>query len=218
MAHSKYKTILFDLDGTLIDSKCGILSTLRIILDEYNIPYTEDAINQMIGPPFRVGMREVLGLKDADLIEELIFKYRKLYQNGGWRDCTLYDGVVEMLTSLDKMGYTLGIATSKPLQYTILIMKELGIDKFFKHIGGATGDSSSELKKDVIKGTLTALGVIDYVSVLMIGDRLHDIDGAREVGVDSMGILWGYGDIIEHKSHGATYIISTPQDVVKFLA
>lgn len=217
MSHSKYKTILFDLDGTLIDSKPGILTSIRKTLDHYQVPYTEEVINKMIGPPFRVSMRELLGIEDTSLVEELILYYRKHYQAGDWRDCRIYDGVVEMLTTLREKGYTLGIATSKPLQYTTIIMEELALDRFFHHIGGATGDSTSELKKDVIRGTLTALGVSDLDSVLMVGDRLYDIEGANAVGVDSMGILWGYGNKDEHQQHGATYIVSTPRGVVDFL-
>lgn len=217
MAHAKYKTILFDLDGTLIDSKPGILTSIRKTLDAFNIPYTEEIIDGMVGPPFRVSMKEMLGIGDMSVIEQLITFYRTHYKAGDWRDCKIYDGVVEMLTALREKGYTLGLATSKPLQYTTIIMEELGLDKYFHYVGGATGDATSELKTDVINNVLTKLGVKDLDSVLMIGDRLYDIEGAKSSGVDSMGILWGYGDRAEHENCGADFILSTPSEVVEFL-
>ena len=217
MAHPKYKTILFDLDGTLIDSKPGILTSIRKTLDEYKIPYTESVIDKMVGPPFRISMRELLGIDDMSLIEQLILYYRTHYKAGDWRDCRIYDGVVEMLSFLRENGYILGLATSKPLQYTTIIMEELGLDKYFHYVGGVTGDATSEMKTDVINNVLSRLNVTDLDSVLMIGDRLYDIEGAKSSGVDSMGILWGYGDRIEHESHGADYILSTPREVSEFL-
>jgi phosphoglycolate phosphatase len=217
MAHKKYRTILFDLDGTLIDSKPGILTSIRKTLDAYNIPYTEEVINQMIGPPFRVSMRDLLGIKDMQLVEDLISYYRKHYQAGDWRDCKVYDGAVEMLRALRENGYTLGLATSKPLQYTTIIMDELDLAKYFHYVGGATGDATTELKTDVINSVLMKLNVTDLDSVLMIGDRLYDIEGAKKSGVDSMGILWGYGDRNEHEQYGADYIASTPKEVLDLL-
>lgn len=217
MAHAKYKTILFDLDGTLIDSKPGILTSIRKTLDAFNIPYTEEIIDGMVGPPFRVSMKEMLGIEDMGVIEQLITFYRTHYKAGDWRDCKIYGGVVEMLTALREKGYTLGLATSKPLQYTTIIMEELGLDKYFHYVGGATGDATSELKTDVINNVLMKLGVKDLDSVLMIGDRLYDIEGAKSSGVDSMGILWGYGDRAEHENCGADFILSTPSEVVEFL-
>lgn len=218
MLKKKYTTILFDLDGTLIDSKPGILASMRKTLNAYSIPFTEGIIDQMVGPPIRVSFKELLGITDIPLMEDMILYYRKHYKAGDWRDCKVYDGAVEMLENLKAKGYTLGIATSKPLQYTTIIMEELGLDKYFDFIGGATGDSSIELKTDVINSVLAGLKVTDLSSVLMIGDRLYDIEGAKASGVDSMGILWGYGDRAEHEKYGADYIVSTPSEVVRLLS
>ena len=218
MAKKKYKTILFDLDGTLIDSKPGILTSIRETLGYYQIPYTEDVINKMIGPPFRVSMRELLGVQDMALVEKLIEYYRTHYKAGAWRDCSIYDGVVSMLATLRDMGYTLGLATSKPLQYTTIIMDELDLTKYFDYVGGASGDATIEAKTDVINHVLSKLKVTDLNGVLMIGDRLYDIVGAKASGVDSMGILWGYGDRAEHENCGADYIVATPNEVVDFLS
>lgn len=217
MKHPKYTTVLFDLDGTLIDSKPGILTAIRKTLNAFDVPYTEEIIDQMVGPPFRISMKELLGINDMSFIEELIKVYRGHYKAGDWRGCSVYDGAEDMLVALKNEGYVLGLATSKPLQYTTIIMEELGLDKHFDYVGGATGDATAELKTDVINAVLDRLGVTDLDSVLMIGDRVYDVEGAKASGVDSMGILWGYGDRAEHVACGADYIISTPHEVVEFL-
>ena len=217
MKHQKYNTILFDLDGTLIDSKPGILTAIRKTLSAFDIPYTEAIIDQMVGPPFRISMKELLGINDMSIIEQLIKVYRGHYKAGDWRGCSIYEGVVDMLSKLKSEGYTLGLATSKPLQYTTIIMEELGLDKYFDYVGGATGDATAELKTDVINVVLKNLNVTCLDSVLMIGDRLYDVEGARASGVDSMGILWGYGNRAEHESCGADYIMSSTDEVVDFL-
>ena len=217
MKHPKYTTILFDLDGTLIDSKPGILTAIRKTLNAFDVPYTEEIIDQMVGPPFRISMKELLGINDMSFIEQLIKVYRGHYKAGDWRGCSVYEGAEDMLVALKNEGYVLGLATSKPLQYTTIIMEELGLDKHFDYVGGATGDATAELKTDVINTVLDRLGVTDLDSVLMIGDRVYDVEGAKASGVDSMGILWGYGDRAEHVACGADYIISTPQEVVEFL-
>lgn len=217
MKHPKYSTILFDLDGTLIDSKPGILTAIRKTLGAFDVPYTEEIIDQMVGPPFRISMRELLGIEDMSFIEKLIEVYRGHYKAGDWRGCSVYDGAEDMLVALKREGYTLGLATSKPLQYTTIIMEELGLDKYFDYVGGATGDATAELKTDVINVVLERLGVTDLDGVLMVGDRLYDIEGAKASGVDSMGILWGYGDRAELSDAGADFVLSTPSEVVDFL-
>lgn len=213
----KYTTILFDLDGTLIDSKPGIVTAIKKALKEYNIPYTDELLDQMVGPPFRISMKQLLGINDMSLIEKLILVYRSNYKAGDWRDCSVYEGVVDMLATLKSAGFTLGLATSKPLQYTTIIMDELDLTRHFNFVGGATGDATTELKTDVINMVLDRLGVTDRDSVLMVGDRLYDVEGAKQSGVDSAGITWGYGDRAEHVKCGADFIFDTPDQLVKFL-
>ncbi len=212
-----YKTLLFDLDGTLIDSKPGIQTAMRKALDTESVPYTQEILDQIVGPPFRISMRDFFKIHDEDLVEKLVSIYRGNYQAGDWRDCSIYPGVVDMLVELKRAGYVLGLATSKPLKYTSTIMNELDLSKHFDFVGGSKGDSINELKTDVINMVLDRLNVTDLDSVLMIGDRLYDIVGAKSSRVDSVGVLWGYGDREELESHGADYILSTPDEIVKFL-
>ncbi len=212
-----YKTLLFDLDGTLIDSKPGIQTAMRKALDAESVPYTQEILDQIVGPPFRISMRDFFKIHDEDLVEKLVSIYRGNYQAGDWRDCSIYPGVVDMLVALKEAGYVLGLATSKPLKYTTTIMNELDLSKHFDFVGGSKGDSINELKTDVINMVLGKLGVTDLDSVLMIGDRLYDVEGAKSSGVDSLGVLWGYGDKDELSSHGATFICESPSQIIDFL-
>lgn len=211
-----YDYILFDLDGTLTDSKVGIQECIRYALDHENIPYTTAVLDKMIGPPFRVSMHEFLGL-DMPTIEKLISLYRGEYEKYGWQHNEVYDGVEDMLTAIKNAGKKLAVATSKPIKFTDMIMKGFGLEKYFDYIGGASSDTSKEAKCDVIASVLENLKVQDKSKVLMVGDRKYDIDGASICGIDSAGVLYGYGNEKEFEEHNATYILQKPCDVVKLV-
>lgn len=208
-----YDYILFDLDGTLTDSKPGIVECIRHALKHENISYDEAVLDKMVGPPFRVSMHDFLGL-EMPMIEKLIWLYRGEYEVYGYKHLNVYDGVRDMLTALKSAGKKIALATSKPIKFTSMIMKEFDLEKYFDFIGGASSDSSKELKCDVINMGLEALGVKDKSKALMVGDRLYDIEGARICSIDSMGVLYGYGSREEFEEYNATYIAVTPQDVV----
>ena len=211
-----YKYILFDLDGTVTDSKPGIVNCIRYALDSKGIAYTSDVLDQMVGPPFRVSMKEFFGL-ELDEIEDLITLYRGKYEAGGWRDCKIYDGVTDMLATLKAAGKTLAIATSKPIKFTSIMVDGLDLRKYFAYVGGASTDASKEAKADVIELVLENLKVEDKSEVLMVGDRKYDIIGAKTVGVDCVGVLWGYGSVEELKGYGADYFANTPSELVQML-
>lgn len=212
----KYDYILFDLDGTLTDSKPGIVTCIKYALDQKGIPYTNTILDKMVGPPFRVSMHDFLGL-EMPMIEELIGLYRGKYQDGGWADCKIYDGVESMLCALQNAGKHLAVATSKPIKFTNLMMDGLNLRHYFDFVGGASSDASREAKSDVIELALNGLGVEDKSRVLMVGDRLYDIVGAKTVGIDVAGILYGYGSREEFEEYKADYILKTPDDVVKLV-
>ncbi len=211
-----YDYILFDLDGTLTDSKPGIINCIRYALDKHGIAYTDAILDKMVGPPFRVSMKEFLGL-DMPTIEELIVDYRGQYGAGGWRAISVYDGVFDMLKALKDAGKKLAVATSKPIKFTDIIVEELGLKQYFDYVAGASADASKESKADVINSALANLGVTDKTRVLMVGDRLYDIVGAQESGVDVCAVLWGYGDQEEFEKYKADYIMRTPKDVVSLV-
>lgn len=211
-----YDYILFDLDGTLTDSKVGIQECIKFALDTKGIKYENSVLDKMIGPPFRISMHDFLGL-EMPMIEELIGLYRGEYEKYGWAHNSVYDGVRETLETLKKYGKKLAVATSKPQKFTNQIMKGFDLEKYFDFIGAASSDTSKELKCDVIASVLDALKVEDKSKVLMVGDRMYDIDGAHIVGVDVCAVLYGYGNREEFVEHNATYIVEKPQDIIKLV-
>lgn len=212
----EYDYILFDLDGTLTDSKEGIQECIKFALDKEGIDYEPSVLDKMIGPPFRVSMREFLGL-DMPMIEKLIAHYRGEYAEYGWQHNKVYDGVTDMLATLKKAGKTLAVATSKPIKFTDMIVKGFDLEKYFDYVGAASSDVSREAKCDVIENVLVNLGVKDRSKVLMVGDRKYDIEGARACKIDCCAVLYGYGNKNEFVENGATYIVEKPSDVVKLV-
>ncbi len=212
-----YGTVFFDLDGTITDSKPGILKCIRRALDAKDIPYTEEQLNVMVGPPFRVSMREILGIGDTALVEELIRLYRAGYEVDGWRDCTVYPGMRELLRRLKDGGLRLAVATSKPLRFTVMMLDELKLSPLFDFIGGAESDGSRDNKIEVIRYVMKNLGMTSPEGALMVGDRLYDIDGAKQAGMHSAGALWGYGGRAELIAHGADYLFDSPEKLGDFL-
>ena len=208
--------ILFDLDGTLTDSKPGIVKCIAYALEKENIPYTQSILDKMVGPPFRVSMKEYFGL-DMPMIEKLIEIYRGVYEVSGYKNCKVFDGVREMLQTLKDAGKTLAVATSKPIKFTNLIMRDFDLGKYFDFVGGASSDASKEAKRDVVRMVLDNLKVEDKSKVLMVGDRLYDIEGAHLEGIDCAAVLYGYGNREEFERYNAEYILETPKDVVNLV-
>lgn len=211
-----YEYILFDLDGTLIDSKPGIVECIRYALDHESVSYTNEILDKMIGPPFRVSMHDFLG-QDEKSIEKLISLYRGEYEKYGWKHCEVFCGVKEMLHELKAAGKRLAVATSKPIKFTNMIVKGFDLEKYFDVVGGASSDASKEAKCDVINDVLSRLCVTDKSKVLMVGDRMYDIDGAHICGIDVCAVLYGYGDREEFEKHDAEYIVKNPSDVVSLV-
>ena len=212
-----YDTVFFDLDGTITDSKPGILKCIRHALDAKGVPYTEEQLDQMVGPPFRVSMRDILGVTDTALIEDMIRLYRGEYEVSGWRDCTVYPGMRELFARLKDGGIRLAVATSKPLRFTVMMLDGLELSRYFDFIGGAESDSSRDSKIAVIRYVMENLGMRSPEGALMVGDRLYDMDGAKEAGMHSAGVLWGYGGREELIAHGADYLFSSPEKLGDFL-
>ena len=212
-----YDTVFFDLDGTNTDSKPGILKCIRHALDAKGVPYTEEQLDQMVGPPFRVSMRDILGVTDTAIIEDMIRLYRGEYEVSGWRDCTVYPGMRELFARLKEGGIRLAVATSKPLRFTVMMLDGLELSRYFDFIGGAESDSSRDSKIAVIRYVMENLGMRSPEGALMVGDRLYDMDGAKEAGMHSAGVLWGYGGREELIAHGADYLFSSPEKLGDFL-
>ena len=212
-----YDTVLFDLDGTLTDPGEGITNSVDFALSKYGIE-TKDKreLYKFIGPPLKDSFMKYYGFGE-EKAEEAIAFYREYFRDRGIFENRVYDDVEDMLTKLYADGKTIVLATSKPEEFALRILEHFGLRKYFSVVAGASMDSSRSKKGDVIAYALSMCENIDKNTAVMIGDREHDIIGAKENDLKSIGVLYGYGDENELKTAGANYIASTPLDILKLI-
>ena len=213
-----YKYILFDLDGTLTDPGLGITNSVMYALKKFNIDVEERAsLYKFIGPPLMDSFKMFYGFSEED--SELGVKYyREYFKERGLYENEVYDGIEELLKALKDQNKSLIIATSKPDEFAVEIVKHFHLDQYFDFVAGATMDSSRSKKADVIEYAIKNCNITDLSSAIMIGDREHDILGAKQVGLDSIGVLFGYGNYAELEAAGATHIVEKPADILQIVA
>lgn len=215
-----YDWIFFDLDGTLTDPFEGISKSVLYALDKenYDKAVDESFLRSFIGPPLIHSFTVTCGFSQeraARAIEE----YREYYKQGGILENKVYDGIAPLLARLRESGKRLAVATSKPIDFAKIVLKHFALDGYFDFIGGASMDEVNGdrfTKADVIRYVLDSLEITDTARVLMVGDRLHDVEGARKFGIDTVGVLYGYGSRKELESAGAKYIAPTVEDIEKY--
>jgi len=202
------KYILFDLDGTLTDPKSGITKSVQYALRKFEITVDDpDSLTNFIGPPLKNSFKEFYGFDDYGA-ESAVTEYRKYFSEKGIYENAMFDGIDEMLKALCDAGKTIILATSKPSVYAGQILKHFNIYDYFTFVSGSELDGSRTEKYEVIKYALEQNDITDLSSVVMVGDREHDILGAKKMGVASIGVLFGYGDYAELSDAGADVIVS----------
>ena len=185
-----YDVILFDVDGTLIDSAPGILNTLEEVFHTMGVDITGVNLRRYLGPPLRRSFGE--HFTDPAKIEEATELYRKSYEVKGSHEGTPYPGAAEMLRRLKDAGFVLCTATSKPTDVVTPILKEKGLAEYFDFIGGASMDETRDTKTDVVRYVLEQ-PCAKGKKVLMVGDRNDDMRGAADCHLDAAAVLYGYG-------------------------
>jgi len=208
------KTILFDLDGCLTDSGPSIINSLLYTIEKMGDELPDpDTLTKYIGPPLHQNMVDLFGVGRAD---EAVGLFRYCFQQlgVGVRDTTPYEGIDALLGYLEAAHKDLFVATSKGKDSALLVLENLKMMNFFKHIygGGANGVDKGELIARVV-----AEEKLDVATCLMIGDRYHDIVGAKKNGMRSIGVGWGYGSEAELREAGADYYAATPCDLLDLL-
>ena len=208
-----YQYVLFDLDGTLTDPGLGITNSVMYALRKFGINVSDRSqLYPFIGPPLRDSFRVYYGFSDEQC-ERAVRYYREYFKKSGMFENEVYDGICELLTRLKVSGRTLVVATSKPEVFALEILRHFDLYKYFDFVAGATLNDVRNQKADIIKYALETLNITEKKSAIMIGDRKHDIIGAKETGLDSIGVLYGYGTYDELKNAGATYIANTTADI-----
>lgn len=209
---------LFDLDGTLTDPGMGITNSVAYALAQYGIQVEDRTVlYPFIGPPLRESFMKFYGFSE-EKAEEAVWKYREYFSDKGLFENEVYPGIKEMLGGLKNAGARLFVATSKPTGYSKQILDHFELSEYFEDIQGSTMDGSREKKADVIAYLLNVNHIQEKEEVIMIGDRRQDTDGAKENGLDSCGVLYGYGSRDELEEAQADYIAENVEELGKILA
>lgn len=203
-----FTTLIFDLDGTLTDSGEGIMRCAQYALDKMGV-HVEDytKLRPFVGPPLEDSFKNLFNFSD-ELAAQAVSFYRDRYFTKGVYEQRLYSGTEETLACLKQNGYRLAIGTSKTIKQTHYVLDYLGIRKYFDFVGARDEEGHLHTKADVINNLLTLMNMsYNKSECVMIGDRCFDIDGASQVGIQSIGVLWGYGDEEELRKANANYIV-----------
>lgn len=212
-----YKYVLFDLDGTLTNSELGITTCVQHALKKFGIEVEDRTeLRSFIGPPLGESFQVYYGLSEEES-KKAIEYYRERFSVKGLYENEVYDGVEKMLQTLKDSEKKLIVATSKPEKFTMIILEHFDLLKYFDFVAGATMDGSRGEKADVIRFALEKCNIKDKSEVIMIGDRKFDIFGAKENGLASIGVLYGFGDKEELTEAGADYIVERAEDITKLL-
>ena len=212
----KYDVIAFDLDGTLTDPERGLVDGFIYAFKKMGISDYGDreSLRRFIGPSLYVVWQDEFGLNEKTVVDA-IEKFREYYNIYGWWDNKVYSGVVEMLELLRAAGKTIVLATSKPENTAIKIMRLFGLDKYFDFMGGASGDNRDH-KWQVLEYSLNAVGA-NRSRAILVGDRIYDAEGAAKCGIDSLGVRWGHGSAEELETAGFTILANSPEEVANIL-
>lgn len=213
----EYQYLLFDLDGTLTNPEEGITKSVQYSLkEEFGIEAERKDLLRFIGPPLWDSFKDFYGLS-KDEADRAVTKYRERYLPIGVYENYPYEGMWELLRDLKSLGYHLGVATSKPEVMAQKVLDKFDMSQWFDVITGSELDGHRVKKSDVIEETMMRFGNPERSRVLMIGDRLHDIEGAKEAGMDSCGVYYGFAEPGEMEKHGAHYIIQTVRELRSLL-
>lgn len=212
----KYNTVIFDFDGTLFDTGEGITECVSIALDELGYPpLSQTDLETFIGPSLYDSFKNKCGIEGEDA-EKAILTFRKHYHADGIYKSHLYDGILELLKELKSNNIKTAIASSKPQVMIEKLVDKYNLSPFFDNIIGADGAEKSSKKAGYILGNIDYLNA-DKLSCIMIGDRIFDINAAKDAGIDSAYVLYGYGFYDEMIECNPTYKLNSVEDLRSLL-
>lgn len=214
---SKYKVVLFDLDGTISNTSEGVFKSAAYALKKMGKQIPDDkTLSRFIGPPLHYSFEAFCNDVSTEEIAAAVAFYRERYVVEGVHECRLYDGIKATIKALKEGGIRLGVATAKPQLPAEDVLQFLGVYDLFDTVSGEF-DNIREDKDLIIEFALNSLGVSDRSEVLMVGDRFYDIEGAKKLGLDSVGVTYGFGGVEELKDAGATYLIDDPKALISIV-
>ncbi len=204
-------TVLFDLDGTLVDSEVGILEGFRRATRAIGLGPDEAAIRQWIGPPLEKSLLEV-GVARSD-IPAAVAAYRQFYGAEGLYQATVYDGIEGTLDALRSAGVTLAVATAKLVDFAEAVVAHFGLDRYFAVVRGAGLDGPVD-KAHIVANALADLGSPPAQRTVLVGDRRYDMAAAAANGIRGVGVTWGYGSAQELHDAGAAVVVDKPSSLL----
>jgi len=209
-----YEICLFDLDGTIVDSQQGIVNSILHTVATFGLEMPSmERLKKFIGPPIRVSFEKVFNMSPKDA-NSAVSKYREYYAEKGVFENILYPGIEDTLKILKERGKTIALATLKPTVFAVKILEEFGISQYFTYALGSELNGDRNTKGEVISDVLDALGDISKEKTVMIGDREYDILGAREMGLSSIGVTYGFGSRRELEYAGADMIVDSVPELL----
>lgn len=217
-ANMKYKAILFDLDGTLTESGIGITKSVQQALERMGKPEPDlEKLRVFVGPPLKDQFMAYAGFTEEEA-EQAIKLYRERYTTVGLFENAVYDGVEDMLKALKEAGYLLAVASSKPEVFVKQILEYFHLNHYFTEMVGSELNGGRSRKSEVVEEALLRLGLKEERDhVLMVGDKEHDVFGAREAGMECVAVAWGYGTEEELKAAHPMLTISHPKELAEYL-
>jgi phosphoglycolate phosphatase len=219
MADKKsYETLIFDFDGTISQSEEGITKSVRYALESFDMQVTDlSSLAFCVGPPLTECFSDHFGFDERQTLQA-IEKFREYYRKSGIHQQKLYEGMADAVTHFYKQSKTLAIATCKPTKFAKIALERYGLLSYFDIVSGIKFDNKKSSKDDVLAFALESLGDIDKEKTVMIGDRSHDILSAKKFGIDSIGVLYGYGGDGELEACEPTHIVKTVSELRTLLS
>ena len=211
-----YSIILFDLDGTVTDSSPGVTDSIIYALKKFGIEIKDKTtLYKCIGPPLQYSFKNFFGFSDEDTALAIKY-YREFYEAEGIKRLSIYDGIPKLIKNLKNAGKIIVLATSKPEKYARQILKDNGIFDLFDFVAGADPQINRNEKTEVMAYALESINA-DPSKVIMIGDRKYDVIGAKDVGCDCIGVLFGFGTKEELLNEGAIFTAENCEEVENYI-
>jgi phosphoglycolate phosphatase len=211
-----YNTILFDVDGTLCDPGKSMIECARYALSRFDIHETDETnLRRLIGPPLEHAFRDYYGFDEAKA-DQAVTYFRDMMQREGIQLYEAYPGIPELLDELQKSGKQLAVVTSKIDHIARETLTKTGLIQYFDVMSAQLPNIVVD-KEKILSKALSELNITDYSGVVMIGDRRHDVEAAKTHNIDSIGVLWGYGDRDELGNEGATHIVADANELRQLL-
>jgi len=211
-----YKYVVFDLDGTLIDTSEGTVKMFKKALNHAGIFDTDENIKALIGPPLTRRLVNDFGLSEQNAREAVDVGNKYFFEKGVY-ECHVFDKMIDTLEQLKDRGIKMSVATSQPEETALIEMEHVGIHNYFDIIEANNLYQTKGTKSDFIKTCLKSMNVDNKSDAIMIGDKSPDILGGKENDLDTVGVLYGYGDLKEIKGSNPTHIASIPPDITNII-